>query len=79
MAIIILTPEEVQRALKLAESDYRPDQIRTLRAKIYAEEEKLVARAQKTGKIDELHARDIVTMKLELDGLYTDWAKGHIS
>lgn len=75
----IMTPKEVQKMTKLAESEYRPKEILELQARIDGETRAAELRASAIGEIDEAKVQEIVGMKFELDALYTAWIDGTIS
>lgn len=77
--VLVLSQEEIARTLQMTDSDYRPDEILRLKARIAHETELCEAQAVKNGRVDEGHVREIVAMRLELDGLYLDWTEGKIS
>ncbi len=79
MSIRILSPEATMRALELAKSSYRPKQIVDLKERIAGETRRLQLRLDCGQSVDDEDARAVVQMKLELDGLYADWAEGKIS
>ena len=74
----MLNPEEVKRALKLAESDYRPEPIRILAKEIEDQARVAELLRGRNRHLDSVMVEAIVEKKLRLDGLYTAWAKGEI-
>lgn len=79
MSIRVLSPEATLRALELAQSSYRPRQIVELQERIDGDTRRLQLRLDCGQSVDDEDARAVVQMKLELDGLYADWAEGKIS
>ena len=78
MTTTFLNPEQVNRALKLAERDYRPEPIRVL-AKEIDDQVRVAESLRGTNRhLDSLMVEAVVEKKLKLDGLYTAWAKGEI-
>lgn len=73
-----MSPEQVERMMKLAESPYRPPQILALKAEIESETRAAELRASVTGIIDDDDVNKIVGMRLQLDGLYSAWTRGEI-
>ncbi|QQS15582.1 MAG: hypothetical protein IPK84_04410 [Candidatus Moraniibacteriota bacterium] len=74
-----LSPEEVQKVCELAQSSYRPKEIVGLKNQIEGEIHAAELNYSVTGVIDHERIQRIVSMKLELDGLYVKWARGIIS
>ena len=79
MSIRFLSPEAALRALELAKSSYRPKQIVELQERIAGETRRLQLRLDRGRSVDDEDVRAVVNMKLDLDGLYADWAEGKIS
>lgn len=74
-----VSPEGVKRMMTLAPHSYRPREILDLKRQI-AEETRLAEFFfASTGVIDYERVRQIVGMKLQLDGLYGAWAEGNIN
>lgn len=78
MPIRVLTPEEVCRAMELAESSYRPPQILEQQQRIEEEIGILEFRTETGQQVTEEDIQRVVAMKLELDGLYGLWVEGKI-
>lgn len=74
--IHLLNQAAVQRATMLAQSSYRPPEIRQLTEAIEGEERAAEVRLAITGEVDAAVIDRIVGMKLQLDALYADWAEG---
>lgn len=73
-----VSPEGVQRMMALAPHPYRPQEILVLKRRIAEETRVAEFFFASTGVIDHERIRQIVAMKLELDGLYGRWAEGDI-
>ena len=78
MPIRVLTPEEVRRAMELAENSYRPPQILEQQQRIEEEIGILEFRTETGQQVTEEDIQRVVAMKLELDGLYGLWVEGKI-
>lgn len=73
-----LDEKYMERALKLAESDYRPKEIIALKDKIERETKLLEKLAAEGVPVIEDAIKAVVGLRLDLDRLYTDWAEGKI-
>lgn len=79
MAEKSLNPDVAWRLLELGEKPYRPPQILKLRDEIEAETRAAELMAPFLNDLElEARVKKIVGMKLELDHLYCQWAKGEI-
>ena len=79
MNLNFLSPEAASNFSELAKSSYRPKKIVDLKEKIKEETRAAKLNASTTGSLNPNHVQKIVKMKLELKGLYADWAKGKLS
>ena len=79
MGLRILNPELSLKIFELAQKPYRPKEIIDLKEEIEAKTRLAELRASFSGVIDTVLVKEIVDMKLRLDGLYLDWAEGKIS
>lgn len=75
----ILSLEEVDRAIELTESHWRPREIQELQQKIEGKTRAMELNASVTGNVDLGLIEKIIYMRLELDALYCDWVKGKLS
>lgn len=73
-----LSPEEVEKMMKLAEGSYRPKVILDLIEEIEAEKRALSVNYASTGMLDQERANNIVQMMLKKDALYGAWTRGEI-
>lgn len=73
-----MDPRVLRRASQLAQLSYRPKIINDLKQNIalFTREAEFIAKT--TGQIDLPRVRQIAGMRLELDGLYYQWAEGEI-
>ena len=77
MPIIVLSSEEVERALKFIDRPQElPEKILRLRSEILEETEKAERKSKERGFIDNGDVNRIVAMKLRLDDLYLQIAQG---
>jgi hypothetical protein len=74
-----LEPKNALRLLELAGQSHRPLQIIELQEKIEGEMRAAGLLLSATGIIDQARVQKIVAMKLDLDGLFIDWAEGKIT
>lgn len=71
--------KDLERAMELAGSSYRPKEILELQQEIKGETRAAEIFAAVTGKADPAKIQRIVEMRLELDRLYSKWIAGDIS
>ncbi len=74
-----LSPETALKLMEQAGNAYRPRQIIELKEEIASETRAAELRSSITGTIDMERVKKIVSLKLQLDGLYCSWAKDEIS
>ncbi len=77
MTMRFLSPEAVENGIRLAKNPYRPKQILELKAQIETET-KIAELQASVGPTPEGLLHNIVSMKLQLDNLYGEWAEGKI-
>jgi len=70
-----MDPKAVLRMLDAAGRQATPREIVEHKEKIEAETRVLQLRASVGGSVDAADVKRIVQMKLDLDGLYADWAE----
>ena len=78
MAIKVLNPENVLNFLIKTKDEPVPDVIKDLKEKIECKTKALELRQSAGEPILQNDIQDIVQMKLQLDGLYCDWAEGKL-
>lgn len=74
----VMSKESVFKLMELTKQPYRPPQIVALKEQIEAKNRVAELKYTATGNIDPADIREIVHMKLDLDGLYALWAEGKL-
>lgn len=78
MSTRFLSPKAAFQLIELAEKSYRPPEILALKEEIEAKTRVAELKVVSTGRVDETEINEIVRLKLKLDDLYGDWAKGKL-
>ena len=75
----VLSPAEAEHAFELAQSDYRPREILEKKAEIDKKTSLVYMSYGHHPEADEVAVKELVRLRLQLDGLYAAWVRGEIS
>lgn len=79
MTMRFMSPKGVENMLRLVQDKVPPPpEIIQLKEEIERRTNAAEVKVSVTGKIDENEIREIVALKLRLDGLYGSWAEGEL-
>lgn len=78
MGLRLLNSTERSKLLELANRSHRPEAIIKLSKEIAVETRAAEIDTSNTGVINNARVQKIVRMRLRLDDLYADWARGKI-